>query len=108
MLYFVFVDGEPVFGTSNKEEAEARQDEELTKIIKQTAADNDLNFPEDEERAMEQSICPCHIYKIKKAALEKAEEGDELSLSPIDGGGEETALYEELIEVLENVPFSGT
>ncbi len=108
MLYFVFVDGEPVFGTSKKEEAEARQNEELTKIIKQTAADNDLHFPEDEDRAMEQSDCPCHIYKIKKDELKKAEERDELSLSQIDGGGEETALYEELIEVLENVPFSGT
>ncbi len=101
MLYFVFVDGEPVFGTTDKDKAEARQNEELTTIIKQTAADNDLNFPEDEERAMEQSTCPCHIYKIKNAELKKAEEGDELSLSPIDGGGEETALYEELIEVLE-------
>ena len=108
MLYFVFVDGEPVFGTSDKEKAEARQNEELTKIIKQTAADNDLHLPEDEKRAMEQSDCPCHIYKIENAELEKAEEGDELSLSQIDGGGEETALYEELIEVLENVPFSGT
>lgn len=108
MLYFVFVDGEPVFGTSNKGKAEARQNEELTKIIKQTAADNDLHLPEDEERAMEQSICTCHIYKIENAELEKAEEGDELSLSQIDGGGEETALYEELIEVLENVPFSDT
>ena len=101
MLYFVFVDGEPVFGTTDKDKAEARQNEELTTIIKQTAADNDLNFPEDEERAMEQSTCPCHIYKIKNAELKKAEEGDELSLSQIDGDGEEMALYENLIEVLE-------
>ncbi len=101
MLYFVFVDGEPVFGTSNKEKAEARQNEELTKIIKQTAADNDLNFSEDEERAMEQSSCTCHIYKIENAEFKKAEEGDELSLSQIDGDGEEMALYENLIEVLE-------
>lgn len=75
MLYFVFVDGEPVFGTSNKGEAEARQNEELTKIIKQTAADNDLKLPEDEERAMEQSDCPCHIYKIKKDELKKPRKG---------------------------------
>jgi hypothetical protein len=101
MLYFVFVDGDPVFGTSDNEKAEARLNEESTKSIKQTAADNDLNFPEDEERAMEQSDCPCHICEIENTEWDNAREGEELSLSQIGGGGEETAMYEELKKVLK-------
>ena len=97
MYYFLTVDGDIVFCSQERGEAEARRDAEQERLIRQECAARDLRYPEDAERAMESVDVTCHIVAVSEKELKQCEEGETVYLSDIDGSWEENFSCEELL-----------